>query len=709
MGRRRGRHRIALLVVPAIVACALPAVASAHADLVGSDPPAGARLDSSPARAILRFNEAFVRGSASVSLQSTDGTRVTLPPAVEQGVTIVQPLPPDLRGIFLLTWKLLSDDGHPTQGSIPFSVGATGALPAATTSENPTQWPEVAASWLLFAGLALAFGGILSERLVWRAAPVAAPVLFGIGVAVGAAGISLVLLAGDRVHGDLVSGLDVQALRDVAASRPGVLTVAVVVALLAAAALVVARLPVIALVPLAAAGVFVAYRGHAGTSGDWWAPPADAVHLLAAAAWTGALAHVVLVLGAAQGLRTAAAVPVRRYAELALPTVLIVLGTGILTALAEFQSLSSLVDTGYGRTLLVKSGLVLAALCLALASRVFALRPNPGVDVPLLRRLTAPELAFVVAVLAAAGLLVNLAPPRSSVAATRVAPTPAPAPPLRSVPLRRATIPTGPFVSASEDEDLAVGFAAAPAGAGRIAVTATIVDQNGNGANGLAVSVGLRADRAARAVAFPCGPGCYRAAVAAEGRPQAAAVAIRRPDGRSTTTRFAFPSRWPPPSATRIARRATRVFRALRTVTIDERISSGGGPTTRTTWRLGAPNRLTYAIRGGSRAIVIGHTRWDREPGKPWVRSPQEPLRQPTPTWGAAPDSATLLGSGTVDGRPVWRIAFVDPSVPAWYTVSIDKRTSRTLALEMTAAAHFMRQVYSGFDEPVSIVPPRSP
>ena len=44
MGRRRGRHRIALLVVPAIVACALPAVASAHAYLVGSDPPAGARL-----------------------------------------------------------------------------------------------------------------------------------------------------------------------------------------------------------------------------------------------------------------------------------------------------------------------------------------------------------------------------------------------------------------------------------------------------------------------------------------------------------------------------------------------------------------------------------------------------------------------------------------------------------------------------------------
>ena len=140
----------------------------------------------------------------------------------------------------------------------------------------------------------------------------------------------------------------------------------------------------------------------------------------------------------------------RRYAELALPTVLVVLATGVLTALAEFRSLSAVLDTGYGRTLLVKSGLVAGALCLALASRLFALRRNPGVDVSLLRRLTLLELALVAAVLAAAGLLVNLAPPRSS-AATSLAPASAS---VSSVPLHRTAIPTGPFVSAAEDGDL---------------------------------------------------------------------------------------------------------------------------------------------------------------------------------------------------------------------------------------------------------------
>jgi len=236
-----------------------------------------------------------------------------------------------------------------------------------------------------------------------------------------------------------------------------------------------------------------------------------------------------------------------------------------------------------------------------------------------------------------------------------------------------------------------------------------VIDQNGNGANGLDVTVRLRSDGAAHRPAVACGPGCYRARVALRGRPRDAVVTIGRPDGRARDVVFAFPSRWPPPSATRIARRATRVFRDLRTVTIDEQLSSGGVHTTRTRWRLEAPNRLSYVISDGARAVIIGDRRWDRGPGKHWVESVQTPLRQPTPTWGVAPREAAVLGSGTVGGRPVWRVSFVDPGVPAWYTVSIDKQTYRTLALQMTAPAHFMRQLYSGFDAPPSIEPPRAP
>lgn len=127
-----------------------------------------------------------------------------------------------------------------------------------------------------------------------------------------------------------------------------------------------------------------------------------------------------------------------------------------------------------------------------------------------------------------------------------------------------------------------------------------------------------------------------------------------------------------------------------------------------TTWQLAAPNRVTYRIRGGASAVVIGQKRWDRErPGGKWQRSQQIPaLRVPQPSWGDVAVNAHVLGRARIGGRPVWIVSFANPTVPAWFTAWIDRRTYRTLRLQMTAAAHFMRQRYVEFDRPLSIVPP---
>jgi copper transport protein len=921
---RRTRRVAACITIACLGAVLLPATASAHATLIGSEPAAGARLSSPPKQIVLRFDEAYVAGSERVTLRRSDGTYVSLPPVAGKGAQVVQQLPSGLRGIFVVSWSLLSDDGHLVAGDFAFSVRASGALPAASTSASSPRRSEVVASWLFFVGLALALGGILSERLVWRDPPLRAPALLGIGTAIVASLAFFVLLSGDRANGGVTAGLHAHALKAVAQSRPGALTLAVLAALVVAAVLAaVGRTRVVALVPLAAAGAMVAVRGHAGTSGDWWAPLAEAVHLLAAAAWTGALAHLVLVLFRAPDARSRGAVPVRRYAELAFPTVLVVLGTGALSALAEFRDLSSVLDTGYGRTLVVKGVLVVAALALALASRVFALHANPGIELPLLRRLTLGELGVVAAVLAATGLLVNLAPPRTAVAtaaAASLTPSSAGGPAIRLAgfagrmavglaatddelqfvllpgrsrslsgfeltaeakgpggegttlyprscgsgcysiryalrpgtttivatvasptfpaanvrfevpgpvgrsrpdlvrrmeavlrktksvevverlrqaggarrststfhltgpgflasdavesptdvrvlggaggltelsfvsgdgtawysawldrndrlrrerivrsgllsertlsyaartsrvvgpgPVRTSTIPEGPFVLAREDDDLAVGLAARPTRAGTLAVTTTVIGPDGQGASGLDLGVRLRSHTVSQARAAACGAGCYAASVRVAGKPRYADVTMRRLGRVPSTIRFPFPSRWPPPDATRLAARATKVFAALRTLTIDEHLGSSATDVLHTIWRLDAPDRLTYTTEGGSEAVVVGNRRWDRTAGGSWVESAQQPLKQPTPTWGAAPARADLLGRGRVGDRPVWRISFVDRSVPAWYTVSLDVRTGRTLELDMTAAAHFMHHVYSGFDEPLSITPP---
>ena len=170
--------------------------------------------------------------------------------------------------------------------------------------------------------------------------------------------------------------------------------------------------------------------------------------------------------------------------------------------------------------------------------------------------------------------------------------------------------------------------------------------------------------------------------------------------------RFRLPARWSPAAA--LVERATRVYRSLRSVELREVLASGSGKPVVSTWRLVAPSSLSYEIEGGGAGIVIGSRRWDRGRDGRWRASAQDPLTVPTPPWTDAVENASLLGSGTLAGRPVRVVSFLDrAALPTWFTLWIDAETSRTLALRMTTAAHFMRQRYGRFDEPLRVTPPK--
>jgi hypothetical protein len=164
----------------------------------------------------------------------------------------------------------------------------------------------------------------------------------------------------------------------------------------------------------------------------------------------------------------------------------------------------------------------------------------------------------------------------------------------------------------------------------------------------------------------------------------------------------------PRPGAAVVAR-AARATRALRSLVYLESLRSGPTGGLLTTWRLKAPNQLEYRIRGGADAVILGTRRWDRNrPGTPWRRSQQLPaLRVPLPAWGSRATNAYVLGESTVRGHPVWVVSFANPTIPAWFTAWVDKRTSRPLLLRMTAAAHFMFHRYTAFNEPLTITPPK--
>ena len=255
----------------------------------------------------------------------------------------------------------------------------------------------------------------------------------------------------------------------------------------------------------------------------------------------------------------------------------------------------------------------------------------------------------------------------------------------------QAAPPSGAVVLAAEAGTRAVALAVQP----RV-LTATVLAGSGDPASGLAVSFRVAGSMLR---ARPCGSGCYRATVAE--RPSRVEVVL--PDASAS---FRIPASTKPGSA--IVARAERAFHRLRSLVYVESLRSGPTGGIVTTWRMAAPDRLSYQIHGGAAAVVIGRRRWDQiRPGAKWVASPSTTLQVPAPTWGSDVTDANVLGSTRVHGRPVWIVSFATPSVPAWFTAWIDKRSDRTLQLRMTAAAHFMFHRYTGFNVALKIRPPR--
>jgi hypothetical protein len=395
---------------------------------------------------------------------------------------------------------------------------------------------------------------------------------------------------------------------------------------------------------------------------------ADAVHVAAAAVWIGGL--VLLVASGRPRAR-------ERFPALAVAALAVLGVAAIPRAVAAFPSLASVVHTSYGRALLVKTGILVAVLALVWLSRRRIARAG-----------LAAELTLLAVLVVAVAVLTDLRPPPRAAAATIAAPA-RPAPP-----------PVDAVVLGGQDDDVAVGLAASPRGRD-VAVRVTALGEDGKGVDGLSV-------RIAGAAAEPCGPGCYARTIPLPPPPRTVAVALAGPGVKTATVPFTLPRSWPAPAAAALVTRADRVFRALRRLVIHEHLASSSTNALDTTYEVVAPNRLAYSIAGGPKAVVIGGTRWDRLPGGRWQRSRTEPLTQPEPFWGPDPrTNARLLGTGTIAGRRVQLASFYDPRLPAWFELSIDPATGRLLALRMTAQAHFMRHRYSGFDEPLVIVPPR--
>jgi copper transport protein len=645
------------LILVAAVALVAAAPAWAHASFVRSTPSAGEVLERAPRRVTVEFSDGIRPGPRNAAVENGGRSILRGKPRVVGGTTLVLPLERIGDGDYSVRWSVVSDDGHVEEGVFAFGVGV-GREPPLTTLTARTQitWSRVLSRTLFFVGVLAAAGAAAFALLVLRplrverelVRPQSHVLFFGF--------LSAFLGADALIHGGAADATRFERAIQVAA------TVAAVGGAAAALAPLYPRLRYLAWSCAFALLATPTLSGHALDRDQpaVIAPLADFAHAAAAAVWFGGLLSLAFALPHATEESRGRAV--RRFSSVALVAVVVVGAAGVVRAVTELGSIDDLWTTSYGRAILVKTAIFGPLLGLGWLNRVALLDAFAR-----LRRSTLVELSLLTGIAIAVGVLVDLPPGRLAderAAAGGLVATPASAP----------LPPEGDFVDARQVGSLAVGIAA-----GRGRTTVTVLGPDGNGVRGLDV----RVDGRRSAV---CGPGCYRAAVS---RPSVVRVGNR-------AVSFSVPAR--PRDGTALLRRATRAYTSARSVVFEERLASGPGRPQVSTFRLAAPNRLAYSIRGGPEAIVVGARRWDRTPGGEWEPSPQTPLRVPSTYWSSRARNAYLVAPDTV--------SFFDPRLPAWFRLRVDPRTGRPRGLRMVAAAHFMTDRYSAFDRPVEISPP---
>jgi copper transport protein len=465
---RRGRVVVALVVVA--VALAAPSLAFAHAYLIKTVPTPGAVLDSPPRTVALTFDEAVEPRFAIISVTDANGRQKTtgsVTRSPSDPATLVVPLRPHLpKGWYLVYWRAISVDGHPVQGAFTYAVGPNpGPAPkfaVPSVSGSATSLDLLITRWVMLLSVMVAIGLFAFRVAIARPVvrrlghtPVnenesenhshsgsrrAVSVAFVIASVIGVIAIP-VYLDFATASDSLRSVFDVTALVPlfrVTAFGRGYVDMLICFALFAVAAWIslyldrpdrelrsVAEIVAQTGALLAAAAVLVipGTAGHAGqTSPRGLAVPFDWLHLISGSLWLGGLVGLlVLWLSVGRQRRVPAlTVVVPRFSNVALISVLVLLGTGTGATIIHMPAVDALWDTSYGVAILVKIGILIAALSLA-AGNLLRTRPRliaagelparAGPAARLLRRLISGETFLVASAVFVAAVLSSLAPP----------------------------------------------------------------------------------------------------------------------------------------------------------------------------------------------------------------------------------------------------------------------------------------------------------
>ena len=417
-------------VLAGLVALAFPASAFAHASLQHTGPSFRQRVETSPPRVWLRFDQGVKALSSSIRVYSSRGNVVSLPARDGKNPRyVVAPLRPRLpTDAYTVRWHVISGDGHVISGVYTFGVRTAAPPPTeAYGASGPTRTEDIV-RWLYFLALALLVGGLGFRLLVARGPlPARAAQRFYVVTGIGAIAtlnvgiLGLVLRAEDALQlpfGRLLYG-DLSPI--VSGTRFGQAFIAMTLAFaLVTALLFVAWLterteflwPAFVVSLAFVSGLSLSGHSAADAGSSWKSELADWVHLSAACVWIGGLVQLaVVVLPLAPAARREAFL---RFSTLATVLVALLVAAGTYLSILRLPHVHDLWTSGYGHVLLVKLALVALALVWGGLHRLVAVpqvaRGRDGLFARLPRSVLGESFAGM-AVLLVAAILVDSKPP----------------------------------------------------------------------------------------------------------------------------------------------------------------------------------------------------------------------------------------------------------------------------------------------------------
>jgi copper transport protein len=349
---------------------AIAGSAAAHAVLLGSDPPHRAVLASAPHHVVLRFNEPVT--PIFVRLIDAGGRERPLPghaQVVDHNVRAH--LPHGLEaGVYVLSYRVTSADGHPVGGAIFFAVGAApnawNTHAVAVAADGGWRAAAIVNRTVHLICLFVAAGSLLFAALVERRiGESSTPARLAAAAAAATAAIGVVL------HGAALTGgadLGTAAYWRAVFGAPQTASAAATLAGIACAFVLAPRLGpawrgLLTVAGAAFALVAAGITGHtAADTWFWW--PVAALHLLVAGFWLGSLVPLLRALRSRPAPEVANLL--RRFSRLAMAGVAILVAAGTVLALDRMHGVEDLLETNYGKLVLVK--IAGAALLIAIAA-----------------------------------------------------------------------------------------------------------------------------------------------------------------------------------------------------------------------------------------------------------------------------------------------------------------------------------------------------